>query len=198
MRGPLSDVRVVDLTQVLSGPYATMLLADMGADVIKIEPPTGDVSRAWGPHLDDPVRAESYGGYFASINRNKRSVVLDLHTERGINDLHQLLATADVLVENFRIGVMDRMTSTTNHFMPAIHAWSTPAFVASAIRAPVRAPTPIGRPLTSSPKPWAGSWASPVRPGRCHESRPRCRRYLSSRAIRMRDLGRLARSPWNR
>lgn len=109
MRGPLSDVRVVDLTQVLSGPYATMLLADMGADVIKIEPPTGDVSRAWGPHLDDPVRAESYGGYFASINRNKRSVVLDLHTERGINDLHQLLATADVLVENFRIGVMDRL-----------------------------------------------------------------------------------------
>ena len=109
MRGPLSDVRVVDLTQVLSGPYATMLLADMGADVIKIEPPTGDVSRAWGPHLDDPVRAESYGGYFASINRNKRSVVLDLHTERGIHDLHQLLATADVLVENFRIGVMDRM-----------------------------------------------------------------------------------------
>jgi crotonobetainyl-CoA:carnitine CoA-transferase CaiB-like acyl-CoA transferase len=107
--GPLSDIRVLDLTQVLSGPYATMLLADMGADVIKIEPPSGDVSRAWGPHLDDPVSSDSYGGYFASVNRNKRSVILDLHTASGVDDLHRLLATSDVLVENFRIGVMDRL-----------------------------------------------------------------------------------------
>ena len=109
MTGPLSDVTVIDLTQVLSGPYATMLLADMGADVIKVEPPRGDVSRAWGPHLDDEPDTASYGGYFASVNRNKRSVVLDLRTDEGVAGLHRLLAGADVIVENFRIRVMERL-----------------------------------------------------------------------------------------
>lgn len=110
MDGPLSDLRVIDLTQVLSGPYCTMLLADMGAEVIKIEPPTGDVARAWGPHPEgsDSHRQGGYGGYFASTNRNKRSVVLDLRTDEGIEDFHYLVATADVLVENFRVGVMER------------------------------------------------------------------------------------------
>lgn len=107
MHGPLSDIRVIDLTQVLSGPYCTMLLADMGADVIKVEPPSGDVARAWGPHPSAPLPG-GYGGYFASTNRNKRSVVVDLRTEEGLADLHHLLSTADVLVENFRVGVMDR------------------------------------------------------------------------------------------
>lgn len=108
MDGPLSDIRVIDLTQVLSGPYCTMLLADMGADVIKVEPPTGDVARAWGPHPSGPSTAGGYGGYFASTNRNKRSVVIDLRSEQGLSDLHYLLDGADVLVENFRVGVMDR------------------------------------------------------------------------------------------
>lgn len=107
MHGPLSDIRVIDLTQVLSGPYCTMLLADMGADVIKVEPPTGDVARAWGPHPAEPAQG-GYGGYFASTNRNKRSVMIDLRTDVGVADLHHLLAGADVLVENFRVGVMDR------------------------------------------------------------------------------------------
>lgn len=107
MHGPLSDIRVIDLTQVLSGPYCTMLLADMGADVIKVEPPSGDVARAWGPHPSVPLPG-GYGGYFASTNRNKRSVVVDLRTAEGLADLHHLLSTADVLVENFRVGVMDR------------------------------------------------------------------------------------------
>jgi len=108
--GPLSDIRVIDLTQVLSGPYCTMLLADMGADVIKVEPPTGDVARAWGPHPSGPdgPASDGYGGYFASTNRNKRSVVIDLRSEEGLADLHYLLEGADVLVENFRVGVMDR------------------------------------------------------------------------------------------
>ena len=110
MHGPLSDIRVIDLTQVLSGPYCTMLLADMGADVIKVEPPSGDVARAWGPHPSGPDSPTSggYGGYFASTNRNKRSVVIDLRSEQGLSDLHHLLEGADVLVENFRVGVMDR------------------------------------------------------------------------------------------
>jgi len=75
--GPLADVRVLDLTQALAGPFCTMLLADLGADVVKIEPPQGDMTRSMPPHPADREGCD-YGGYFASINRNKRSVVLDL------------------------------------------------------------------------------------------------------------------------
>jgi crotonobetainyl-CoA:carnitine CoA-transferase CaiB-like acyl-CoA transferase len=107
MTGPLTGLRVIDLTQVLSGPFCTMLLADMGADVIKVEPPEGDVARQWGPFV--PGAPGMYGGYFASVNRNKRSVVLDLKSPEGITALHGLLGDADVIVENFRVGVMDRL-----------------------------------------------------------------------------------------
>lgn len=106
--GPLADVRIVDLTQALAGPYCTMILADMGADVIKVEPPSGDLPRFTHPfHEDDEDR--HFGGYFASINRNKRGLVLDLKTPEGVEMLLELLATADVLVENFKAGVMDRL-----------------------------------------------------------------------------------------
>ena len=109
MPGPLHGLRVVDLTQVLSGPFCTMLLADLGADVIKIEPPAGDVTRQWGPHLPPgPDGNSGYGGYFASVNRNKRSVCLDLKDPVGRRHLLELVDGADVLVENFRVGVMDR------------------------------------------------------------------------------------------
>ena len=111
MPGPLTGLRVVDLTQVLSGPFCTMLLADLGADVLKVEPPGGDVSRLWGPHVTtagDDGHPPAYGGYFASVNRNKRSVCLDLKSEDGRQALLSLLEHADVLVENFRVGVMDR------------------------------------------------------------------------------------------
>ncbi len=106
--GPLSDVRVLDLTQALAGPYCTMLLADLGADVIKIEPPTGDMSRPMGPPPRDREGCD-YGGYFASVNRNKRSIVLDLKTESGRDALFKLVKTADAIVENAKAGVMDRM-----------------------------------------------------------------------------------------
>lgn len=115
MAGPLAGLRVVDLTQVLSGPFCTMLLADLGADVIKVEPPSGDVARSWGPQPGPPDEgradgepASSYGGYFASVNRNKRSICLDLKAAEGRATLLDLLGGADVLVENFRVGVMDR------------------------------------------------------------------------------------------
>jgi crotonobetainyl-CoA:carnitine CoA-transferase CaiB-like acyl-CoA transferase len=113
--GPLDGLRVVDLTQVLSGPFCTMVLADLGADVVKVEPPAGDVARAWGPHPDAPDGADGarppdgYGGYFASVNRNKRGVVLDLKTEAGRAGLHRLLDDADAVVENYRVGVMERL-----------------------------------------------------------------------------------------
>lgn len=106
--GPLKGVRVVDLTQALAGPFCTMLLADLGADVIKVEPPHGDIPRFGGPFtIDDEEHA--YGGYFGSINRNKRGVVLDLKDDHGREQLMELLGSADVLVENFRAGVMDRL-----------------------------------------------------------------------------------------
>jgi crotonobetainyl-CoA:carnitine CoA-transferase CaiB-like acyl-CoA transferase len=106
--GPLAGVRLLDLTQALAGPFCTMLLADLGADVVKIEPPAGDMTRFSGPFTrEDTERA--YGGYFASINRNKRSVVLDLKTDRDRDLLRRLVDSADALVENSRAGVMDRL-----------------------------------------------------------------------------------------
>jgi crotonobetainyl-CoA:carnitine CoA-transferase CaiB-like acyl-CoA transferase len=106
--GPLAGVRVLDLTQALAGPFCTMLLADLGADVIKVEPPAGDMTRFVGPFtLEDTERA--YGGYFASINRGKRSIVLDLKQDTDRDVLLQLATTVDVVVENSRAGVMDRL-----------------------------------------------------------------------------------------
>jgi crotonobetainyl-CoA:carnitine CoA-transferase CaiB-like acyl-CoA transferase len=106
--GPLDGLRVLDLTQALAGPFCTMLLADLGADVIKVEPPAGDMTRFSGPFTkEDTVRA--YGGYFASINRGKRSIVLDLKDVHDRDALGQIAARVDVVVENSRAGVMDRL-----------------------------------------------------------------------------------------
>ena len=101
-------MRVVDLTRALAGPYCTLLLGEMGADVIKVERPgTGDETRQWGPPFVD---GES--SYFMSVNRNKRSVTLDLKSEFGIDALRKLVCSSDVLVENFRPGTMDRLGLT--------------------------------------------------------------------------------------
>ena len=100
---PLTGIRVVDLTRVLSGPFCTMLLADMGADVIKIETGQGDPVRGQG----DASKGMSW--YFAAFNRNKRSVVIDLRKDAGKALLAQMIAKADVLVENFRPGVLAEM-----------------------------------------------------------------------------------------
>ena len=105
MSGPLSGTRVIDLTRALAGPYCTLLLGDMGADVVKIElPGSGDETRQWGPPFID---GES--SYFLSVNRNKRSVTLDLKSQSGLEALRRLISTADVLVENFRPGTMERL-----------------------------------------------------------------------------------------
>lgn len=106
--GPLSGLRVLDLTQALAGPYCTMLLADLGADVVKVEPPTGDMTRFRGPFTAEDTE-HAYGGYFASINRNKRSVVLDLKDDHDRELFLGLVGTAEVMVENSRAGVMDRL-----------------------------------------------------------------------------------------
>jgi formyl-CoA transferase/CoA:oxalate CoA-transferase len=104
MNGPLSGFTIVDLTRVLSGPYCTMILADLGARVIKVEQPgKGDDTRAWGP----PFLGEE-SAYFLSINRNKESVTLDFKPAAGREILERLIAKADVFVENFRPGTLDR------------------------------------------------------------------------------------------
>ena len=106
--GPLDGLRVIDLTQMLAGPYCTMLLADLGADVIKVEPPGGDMTRFSGPFMEED-QERAYGGYFGSINRNKRSIVLDLKTARGKDVLRRMVDVSPVVVENFRAGVMERL-----------------------------------------------------------------------------------------
>ncbi len=97
---PLAGVVVADFSRILAGPYATMLLADLGADVIKVESPAGDDTRAWVP----PTRPDGVSTYYASINRNKRSVVLDLRDPDDLDAARRLAARADVVIENFRPG----------------------------------------------------------------------------------------------
>lgn len=108
MGGALAGTRVIDLTQMLAGPYCTMMLADQGAEVIKIEPVGGDPTRLFGPFPEGDTE-RPFGGYFQSTNRNKASLGLDLKTAEGKELLKRLVAGADILVENFRAGVMDRL-----------------------------------------------------------------------------------------
>ena len=103
-RGPLSGIRVADFSRVLAGPHATMILADLGADVIKIESPEGDGTRQWSP----PVNAVGQSTYFAGVNRGKRSVALDLRAPEGLERARELAATADVVIENFKPGTMEK------------------------------------------------------------------------------------------
>jgi len=108
--GPLEGTVVVDLTRALAGPHAAMMLGDLGADVIKVESPKGgDDTRGWGPPFVDPEGAERESTYFLSANRNKRSIALDLKTDDGRQSLEDMVRRADVLLENFRTGVLDRL-----------------------------------------------------------------------------------------
>ncbi|QBD77103.1 CoA transferase [Ktedonosporobacter rubrisoli] len=101
--GTLSGIRVADFTRVVAGPYCTMLLGDLGAEIIKVEPPQGDDTRSWGPPF-----VEDESTYFLSVNRNKKSVCLDLRTDEGLEIAHQLVSQSDIVIENFRSGVMER------------------------------------------------------------------------------------------
>src|SRR5712691_12174379 len=104
MPGPLAGIRVLDCTIVLAGPFCGLMLADLGADVIKIENPDGELRRSGG--------IAAYGGesaHFLVVNRNKRSLTVDLKQERGRDLFYQLVRTADVLVQNYRPGVMKRL-----------------------------------------------------------------------------------------
>lgn len=101
---PLSGIRVIDMTRILAGPFCTMNLGDMGAEIIKIEQPgKGDDTRAWGPPFAGPEAA-----YFLGVNRNKKSVTLNLKDERGLEILKTLIKDADVLIENFKAGTLEK------------------------------------------------------------------------------------------
>jgi formyl-CoA transferase len=104
-QGPLSGVRVLDLTRVVAGPYCSMFLGDLGADVVKIEQPgAGDDTRGWGPPF-----AGGESAYYLCINRNKQSLTLDLKSQRAVELLRDLVKAADVIIENFRPGTMERL-----------------------------------------------------------------------------------------
>ncbi|MHB1161021.1 MAG: CaiB/BaiF CoA transferase family protein [Chloroflexota bacterium] len=104
MAKALTGLRVLDLTGALSGPYCTLILADLGAEVIKIEPPDGDIFRNIGPHYQG-----EWSGYFVAVNRNKRGVVLNLKTDAGREAFHDLVRVSDVVLDNFRPGVLERL-----------------------------------------------------------------------------------------
>ncbi|HEX5589926.1 MAG TPA: CoA transferase, partial [Candidatus Limnocylindrales bacterium] len=108
--GPLDGIRVVDCSTVLAGPYCTMLLGDLGADVVKVEPPDGDATRGWGPPwVGDATAGTRTAAYYLAVNRNKRSIALDLRRDGDREVLRRLLARGDVLVENFRAGSFERL-----------------------------------------------------------------------------------------
>jgi len=107
--GPLSGILVVDLTRVLAGPFATLMLNELGARVIKVEQPvTGDDSRHVGPFVKTPA-GKTKSGYFMSVNRAKESIALDLKADADRRIFEALLAKADVLVENYRGGTMEKL-----------------------------------------------------------------------------------------
>ena len=105
MTTPLAGIRVVEMTSVVLGPYACQMLGDLGADVIKIEPPAGDTNRNLGPHRNN----SDMGSLYLTCNRNKRSVALDLKSERGRQAALDIIKTADVVVHNFRPQAMTRL-----------------------------------------------------------------------------------------
>ena len=115
---PLDGVKVLDMTRVLAGPFATMILSDLGAEVIKVERPGGgDDTRAWGPpFLEGKEGRES--AYFLSVNRNKQSICVDMKSKKGNQILQQLAAKADVLVENYVPGKVFKLDFFISNFRP--------------------------------------------------------------------------------
>ena len=104
MENALKGIKILDITQAMSGPFATMLLGDLGADVVKVEPPNGDQTRSWAPPYMNGISS-----YFISTNRNKKSIAIDLKTGDGKEILRRLIAQSDILVENFRPGIMKKL-----------------------------------------------------------------------------------------
>jgi hypothetical protein len=146
--GALAGIKVIDLSRVLGGPFATQLLSDHGADVIKLEPPQGDEVRDWGP----PFNENEDASYFIGVNRNKRSVGLDLAQPEGRAVLLRLLEGADVLIENFKPGSMEKWCRALALKAPSADF---------PVTTPSSAPWPATTVSTAAPRPARCAWASP-------------------------------------
>ena len=126
-RGTLADVRVVDLSRVLAGPFCTKILGDHGADLIKVEPPMGDETRDWGPPFETDGNGEKISSsYFHGLTRNKRCIALDLSTEVGRSVVFRLLEAVDVVVKNFKVGTLEKWGMgyedvRSRHFLRLVH-----------------------------------------------------------------------------
>ena len=145
--GALAGCTVIDLSRVLGGPYCTQILADHGADVLKIEPPGGDETQGWGP----PFLGET-ASYFIGVNRNKRGMALDLSLPAGQELLRALLADADVLVENFKPGTLEKWGlgyETLSQAFPKLIHCRVSGFSADGRWAACRATTPAPRPCAA-------------------------------------------------
>ena len=146
--GPLAGVRVIDLTSIVFGPYATQTLGDLGADVIKIEPPGGDTTRYTGPRVSADMAS-----LFMGSNRNKRSIVLDLKVAKARDVLLRMVDRADVFVHNMRPQKVEAFGSWPGRAVcSAIRGWSMQASMVFARTAP----TVAGRPMTTSSRACAG------------------------------------------
>src|SRR5580693_5559166 len=160
--GALDGLKVIDLSRVLGGPYCGQMLADHGAEVIKVEPPQGDETRAWGPPFDH----EGISAYFAGINRNKRTIALDLSKPEGRDVLLKLLEQADVLIDNFKTGTMEKWgigyADTLAKKFPRLSMPASRASAPTARWAAFRATTPWCRPRPG----WSRSTVRP-KAGRC-------------------------------
>ena len=111
MAGPLSHIRVLDLSRIMAGPWAGQVLADLGADVIKVERPgVGDDTRAWGPPFlkDESGKPTGEAGYYLSVNRGKRSITLELDKPEGQEVVRAIAARSDIVLENFKVGTLKR------------------------------------------------------------------------------------------
>ena len=126
-RGPLAGLLVADFSRILAGPYATMLLADLGAEVVKVEGPGGDDTRTWQPPVRDGIST-----YYLGVNRNKRSVALNLRDDADQGLAHELARRADVLIENFKPEGWPGSAWTTRPSRPATRRSSTPRSAVSA------------------------------------------------------------------
>ena len=114
MKGALSNIKVLDLSRILAGPWASQTLADLGADVIKIERPgTGDDTRQWGPPYmqDESGQDSSESAYYMCANRGKRSVCIDMTSSQGQSQIQELASDSDVVIENFKVGQLKKLLS---------------------------------------------------------------------------------------